>query len=185
MAPEVKMLRNFRDRKILGTEAGRSFMLAFNAFYYSFSPTVASYIASSTPLRDLMKVILYPLIGILYAAEGIFTILSFNGEAAAVVAGVFAAIGIGMVYLGPILLAANRLLLLRKFETSNSLFVTLLLIPIFGVIAGEILKADFLLTIASVGVMLSFVLVGGRCTIYMARFLRNLNNAGQASRGSA
>ena len=79
-------------------------MLAFNSFYYSFSPQVASVIASNTAVRPAAKILLYPLIGILYVSDRIFTTLSFNGELAVTAAGVFAAIGIGSIYVGPIVM---------------------------------------------------------------------------------
>ncbi|HUK51278.1 MAG TPA: CFI-box-CTERM domain-containing protein, partial [Terriglobales bacterium] len=41
LAPQVQFLRTFRDQQIMNTFAGRSFMIAFNAWYYSFSPQVA------------------------------------------------------------------------------------------------------------------------------------------------
>ncbi len=45
LAPQVQTLRNFRDAAILKTKAGSAFMIAFNTWYYSFSPQVANQIA--------------------------------------------------------------------------------------------------------------------------------------------
>ncbi|MEM2785867.1 MAG: CFI-box-CTERM domain-containing protein, partial [Candidatus Nitrosotenuis sp.] len=42
-APQVQLLRELRDDTILKTESGLSFMTAFNAVYYWFSPTVADW----------------------------------------------------------------------------------------------------------------------------------------------
>ncbi|MBM3910749.1 MAG: hypothetical protein FJ356_03775, partial [Thaumarchaeota archaeon] len=39
--PQVQMLREIRDKSVLGTQTGTAFMSAFNSFYYSFSPAVA------------------------------------------------------------------------------------------------------------------------------------------------
>ncbi len=108
IAPEVALLRNFRDAEVLQTSAGTSFMQAFNAFYYSFSPQVASFIASHGEVRSAMKVILYPLIGILYVSSRIFQLLSFNGELAVTASGIFATLGIGIVYFGPAWILSGR-----------------------------------------------------------------------------
>jgi hypothetical protein len=66
LAPEVQLLRNFRDNSILKTSAGSNFMLAFNAWYYSFSPYVANYLNTHWVERTIMKGVLYPLVGMLY-----------------------------------------------------------------------------------------------------------------------
>jgi hypothetical protein len=108
IAPEVALLRNFRDAEVLQTLAGTGFMQAFNSFYYSFSPQVALFMASHGEVRSAMKVILYPLIGILYVSSRIFQLLSFNGELAVTVSGIFAALGIGAVYFGPAWILAGR-----------------------------------------------------------------------------
>ena len=64
-APAVQFLRGFRDNLVLKTQAGSAFMQAFNAWYYSFSPYVAQFIASHDPVRAPVRVLLYPLLGIL------------------------------------------------------------------------------------------------------------------------
>ena len=109
IAPEVALLRNFRDSEVLRTSAGASFMQAFNAFYYSFSPQVASFIAPHGEVRSAMKVILYPLIGILYVSSRIFQLFPFNGELAVTISGILAALGIGAVYFGPAWILAGHL----------------------------------------------------------------------------
>jgi hypothetical protein len=43
LAPQVQQLREIRDKELLRTEAGKSFMKKFNDFYYSFSPAIADY----------------------------------------------------------------------------------------------------------------------------------------------
>lgn len=68
LSPEVQFLREFRDNTVYSTFAGGSFMTVFKGFYYFFSSSVASVIADNSVLRDIMKVILYPLIGILHVS---------------------------------------------------------------------------------------------------------------------
>jgi hypothetical protein len=46
LTPEVQLLRGFRDKIVLSTFAGSQFMKLFYAWYYSFSPDVAVFIAS-------------------------------------------------------------------------------------------------------------------------------------------
>jgi len=53
LSPEVQLLRPFRDTQILQTFAGRSFILAFNAWYYSFSPAIAEFITQHSGFRPL------------------------------------------------------------------------------------------------------------------------------------
>jgi hypothetical protein len=173
ISPEVSLLRNLRDRKILHTLAGKSFMLAFNAFYYSFSPQVASYISSVPTLRDLMKILLYPLIGILYISDLTFSSLSFNGELAVAVAGIIAALGIGLVYFGPALLAFRKLkpwtFGLRRIFVPTAFCIA----AVIGLALGELLGAPTLLTLATVATVLSFIFLGGVCTVCFAQLTEN------------
>jgi len=42
-------------------------MKTFNAWYYSFSPYVADFISKQPLLKEVMKILLYPLIGMMLA----------------------------------------------------------------------------------------------------------------------
>lgn len=108
------MLREFRDAHVLKTAAGAAFMQVFNAFYYSFSPEAAAFIASEEHVRTAMRITLYPLIRILYASNNIFRILSPNSELAVVVSGIFASFSIGAIYAGPVVFPASLLNMDRK-----------------------------------------------------------------------
>ena len=77
-APAVQFLRNFRDNLVLKTSAGSAFMQVFNAWYYSFSPYVAQFIASNDPVRAPVRVLLYPLLGVLGVSA--FTYSLFSGH---------------------------------------------------------------------------------------------------------
>ena len=101
LAPDVQFLRMFRDLSVQATFAGASFMGAFNAFYYSFSPTVASVITQHPLLQETVKVLLYPLVGVLRTASAGFSILGFAPEFAAIVSGLIASALIGVAYLTP------------------------------------------------------------------------------------
>lgn len=163
ISPEVALLRYFRDAQVLRTSAGRSFMQAFNAFYYGFSPQVASFISANGIVRSSMKVILYPLIGILFFSSKIFQILSFNTELSITISGITAALGIGAVYIGPIAVLCSRL---RKpkvsplWSTVRQLNIASCIISTFAIIVGEETYSPLLLTSATVATVLSFLLLG-------------------------
>jgi uncharacterized delta-60 repeat protein len=57
--PYVKILRDFRDRFLLGNPVGRAFV----ALYYTYSPPVADIIAADFRLRLLVCLLLLPLVG--------------------------------------------------------------------------------------------------------------------------
>ncbi len=54
----------------MATYAGKSFMTVFNAFYYSWSLAVASYIGSSPPLKERVKILISPLVWSLAVSQG-------------------------------------------------------------------------------------------------------------------
>ena len=62
MAPQVQMLREFRDNSLLQTASGTSFMKSFNQFYYSFSPTIADWERESPIFKEAVKITLTPMI---------------------------------------------------------------------------------------------------------------------------
>ena len=62
MAPQVQLLREIRDDKVLNTVSGSSFMTAFNTFYYSFSPTIADWERESPVFKEFVKLGLTPLL---------------------------------------------------------------------------------------------------------------------------
>jgi len=105
LAPEVQLLRMFRDQFLLKTFTGSAFMKAFNAFYYSFSPTVAELVSSHPTAGELMRRILHPLIGILdLSFQTYFFFVSYGKELAVVAVGLLAALLIGAVYLSSLIM---------------------------------------------------------------------------------
>ena len=98
LSPEVRFLREFRDREVVRTLAGREFMTIFNAWYYSFSPGIAKTIAEYPFIQTIVRILLYPLIGILHLSAATYSALNFNPELAVVVAGLLASSFIGAVY---------------------------------------------------------------------------------------
>ncbi|HXZ43486.1 MAG TPA: VCBS repeat-containing protein, partial [archaeon] len=59
LAPQVQLLRRFRDRHLLTNPIGRALV----AFYYRASPPAAQIIAGSETMRALVRVALAPIIG--------------------------------------------------------------------------------------------------------------------------
>jgi len=110
LSPEVQFLRGFRDRQVLSTFSGSEFMKAFNAWYYSFSPSVASFIADNPTVRGAMKILLYPLVGILHLSASAYAVFNFNPELAVCIAGLVASGLIGVVYFSPLALAVLAVL---------------------------------------------------------------------------
>jgi len=110
LSPEVQFLRGFRDRQVLSTFAGSEFMKAFNAWYYSFSPNVASFIANNPTVRAAMKILLYPLVGILHLSASAYAAFNFSPELAVCVSGLLASGLIGVVYFSPFALAILAIL---------------------------------------------------------------------------
>ena len=117
LAPEVQFLRSFRDQQVKSTFAGNQFMVAFDAWYYSFSPYVAQFISGNTFARAIMKVLLYPLIGILHLASMTYNAFGFSQEIAVAIAGLVASALIGVVYFSP--LAILALVLLRRYRKTT------------------------------------------------------------------
>ena len=164
LAPEVTLLRNFRDLDVLRTMAGEQFMQGFNAFYYSFSPQVAWYINAHSNLRPVMKVTLYPLIGVLYASTLLFNAISFNSELAVTITGILASFLVGAIYLAPLLTILTRL---HKSSSKPSqlkpLHVTIFAasMSLAGLLLAELTHYPQLLEITTASTVLSYITLGG------------------------
>ena len=165
LSPEVQFLRNFRDQQILRTFAGSSFMDVFNAWYYSFSPAVAQYEYSHETTRTVMKEVLYPLIGILHVSSDSYAALAFQPELAALTAGIVASFLIGLAYVG---LPAFGILCLAKEKVSSKtkrralkLTATVAMALFAAFIVAELLALASLMMIASVGLILTVLVLGG------------------------
>jgi hypothetical protein len=102
LSPEVQFLRGFRDGTVMSTFAGSEFMRAFNAWYYSFSPYIADFISKQPLLKEVMKILLYPLIGILHISASTYSALSFSPELAILATGLVASSLIGIIYFAPL-----------------------------------------------------------------------------------
>jgi hypothetical protein len=139
-------------------------MVAFNAWYYSFSPSVANYITIHETVRTGMKYVLYPLIDVLRQSSAVYSSLAFEPELAALVAGIVAGALIGVTYLalplaGVLLVARRRVRATTRMSIAKrlaQLFVALIL----GFAAAEFLAFGPLMMLVSAGIILSVLALG-------------------------
>jgi len=104
LAPQIQILREFRDRTVMVTFVGTQFMRVFNAFYYSFSPAVAGATVANPMLASLVRMLIRPMITALCVASWISCQLPLRSELAALLAGVAASGLIGAIYGTPLVL---------------------------------------------------------------------------------
>jgi len=149
LADEVQFLRGFRDNLVMSTFAGSRFMRVFNAWYYSFSPAVAGFIAQQPILKAAMKIILYPLIGILHLSSSTYGVFSLYPELGVVIAGLVASSLIGIVYFSIPLMALWRIT--KKYRRKLSklrlfkIMVALWMASVVTIIVGEVAHSSFIM----------------------------------------
>ena len=101
LAGEIEYARYVRDGLIGSTATGKMLVDAWNRFYYSWSPSLASLISRDEFLRRAFSVILLPLLGIIHVTAISFLALAPLGrEAASVLAFSCAAMLSIAIYLG-------------------------------------------------------------------------------------
>jgi len=103
LSPYVQFLREFRDCRVLSSFAGSQFLKAFNAFYYSFSPSLAELISTSDAARAAMRVLLSPLLGSLSLGQAAFDICHPQSEIGVLMAGLVSSSLLGLLYASPII----------------------------------------------------------------------------------
>jgi hypothetical protein len=136
-------------------------MGVFNAWYYSFSPSVAQFIENNDPLRAPVRVMLYPLLGILGISTSTYSLLSGAPEFAIVMAGLVASSLIGLVYLTPFTLVGMRALTKRRrISVTNLAKGSLLLLAaaLALLAAGELAGSFLLLAVASSAIVLTCII---------------------------
>lgn len=65
LAPQVQLLREVRDNVLFSTNSGTSFMIGFNQFYYSFSPTIADWERQNPMFKEAVKTTITPMLSTL------------------------------------------------------------------------------------------------------------------------
>jgi peptide/nickel transport system substrate-binding protein len=136
LTPQVQFLRDFRDRNIMSTVSGSSFMNVFNAWYYSFSPYVADYERQQPWLQQTIKTSIYPLLGILQASEKVYS--SIDGEYGVLVAGLIASSMIGALYFWPFAISIKSVWTSKfNYKLALSLLAIVSLATICSIISGN------------------------------------------------
>lgn len=136
-------------------------MQVFNAWYYSFSPSVAQFIASNDPIRAPIRVLLYPLLGILGVSTFTYSLFSGAPEFAVVMAGLVASSLIGLVYFtAPALVGMQALLRRRRISAKmlGKASLASLAIALTVLTVGELAGSFLALAIASSAVVLTCVI---------------------------
>ena len=81
LAPQVQLLRELRDNKIMNTDFGMAFVSGFNHVYYMFSPNVADYLRENTAFKDAVRIAITPLVaslGVMSMADSENEILGYG-----------------------------------------------------------------------------------------------------------
>jgi hypothetical protein len=65
LAPQVQLLREIRDNVLFSTGSGTRFMDAFDAIYYTFSPTVADWERENPAFKETIKMAITPMLSTL------------------------------------------------------------------------------------------------------------------------
>lgn len=174
LSPEVQLLRNFRDGIILKTVVGTQFMIAFNNFYYSFSPYVAPLISSNDQARAALRPFLYPLIGSLRLAELTPASLSENREIATVSSGIVASLLIGSIYISPFTTLALRSARLDRLKKRLAAMPLLVALGAGAVLAlGFGLYSSELILLGTAGLILALTIFSGVLTTILVREMRS------------
>jgi hypothetical protein len=145
---------------LAGSKAGNSFLIIFNAWYYSFSPSLAGYISAHEIVRPGIRAALYPLIGFLSLASQLYSELSGYPELATLLSGLVACSLTGGFYIGlPLGLLARRRI--AKCRLNMITLTVLLLAPIGGILIGLELSWTGVLMISSSMTVLATLFVSG------------------------
>jgi streptogramin lyase len=147
LSPEVELLRDFRNN-ILMSQTGASFLTVFNSWYYSFSPYLANVARDDLYARDLMKGVVYPLIGSLALSSAVYLVLSASPECATLISGLVVSCMIGAFYVGlPLSVIKRRFRF--NLRLSIQLCTALLLCGLGGILVSLNFGSPTLLMIAS------------------------------------
>jgi peptide/nickel transport system substrate-binding protein len=147
LSDEVQFLRNFRDHSVMKTQTGSSFMTAFNIWYYSFSPYVAQFIREHPTVKTAVKLLLYPLIGILGIGADVPRLVPAGQEAGVVASGLVVGPLIGATYLTAPLTA------LLAWSSQARRVAKRLRLPALAVVTGALVAA-FSATAAGASVLI-------------------------------
>jgi hypothetical protein len=174
MAAEVQLVRDFRDQSIAKSYAGSRFMPGFNAWYYSFSPQVSGYINAHPVVRPAMRIVLTPLIELVFLSQACYSLLSFNPEIATFAALIVGSVLYSLVYVFPFvfigIVAAKR----WGWKGAGTITMKPVILAWGAIIvlltAGVVFSLDLLTTISSGLLVIStIILVAGSLSFSLSR----------------
>jgi len=178
LASEVQLVRDYRDGTILQSYTGSQFFMGFNAWYYTFSPAVADYIATHPLVKSVMQVCLVPLLEIVLLSQNLHAILGFSPEIATVSVLLFGAAFYSLVYIFPpafltVWLAGRKGWKIPAPGTMRPVFILWILV-FCGLAAGIVLSLD-LLTIVSSGLLVAstIILIAGTGSLALMGYLKD------------
>jgi hypothetical protein len=176
LASEVQLVRNYRDGTLRQSYSGSRFFTGFNAWYYSFSPAVAGYIATSPLAKSIMQLYLVPLLEIVLVSRNLAAVLWFSPEIATICVLLFGAASYSIVYIFPaalltVWLAGRRGWKVPAPERMKPVFI-LWALMLAGLAAGIVLSAD-LFTVVSSGLLVAstVALVAGTGSLAVMQYL--------------
>ena len=100
LAGPVQELREVRDGVLHGSGPGSEFMRAFNAAYYSFSPTIADLERQSPAFRDAVRALLTPMIyslQIMHLADSDSSVLGYGAAVIALNLSLYAGVPVAAI----------------------------------------------------------------------------------------
>jgi len=161
---EVQFIRGFRDNQVKSTFVGSQFTEIFNVWYYSFSPSVAHYIAKDQAAKLAVKGLLYPLMGIMRMSFTVQNFLAFNLELSVVMAILTASLLIGAFYFSlPMMLLIAIMdkyvyVMGNKKRRTYAVLITSLLVSLFMIGLSEFTNASQLMMASSGMLVLTSIL---------------------------
>lgn len=180
---EVQLVRDYRDGTVKQSYTGSQFFLGFNAWYYTFSPAVATYIATHPLVKSVMQVCLIPLLEIILLSQTLHAILGFSPEVATVSVLLFGAALYSLVYIFPLAFLTIWLAKRKgwKIPAPGSMKPVLVLwiFLLSGLATGIIFSFDLLATATSgLLVACTIILVAGTCSLSVSkiRLKKSLEN---------
>ena len=179
VAPQVQVLREFRDGFVMKTFAGENFMKTFNAFYYSWSPYVARAEYENPALRDFIRIAIYPLIYSLEVSRIIAQPFSTIPEFAVLVSGIIASLLIGLIYISPILLTIILASRWRKKSLPNIRKYYIILALAFGLLLFSIAEVSSITVVMMLGsaiIVLACIALGAILPTIAVRYLNDRKN---------
>ncbi|RLF09102.1 MAG: hypothetical protein DRJ98_08645, partial [Thermoprotei archaeon] len=160
----IALLRSFRSKLASSCHTGSEVTSLLNAWYYSWSPSMAKLIINDEPLRALSRLALYPLLISVAVADEAYRLIGSGGEVSFLCSLLLMGILLGVFYLTPLVIAAAYVLAplgtrhidLKPQWLKWSTMLTVLFLAAFTV--GQLLELNSLLVAASLMSLISAAL---------------------------